>query len=91
MAALHVTLCTIIHEVIQIAEYPLSDRDTEIVAPTSYYWIHLVDECHGGRAQVFMPNPFEFLPYLSNRLVARFDQLLIGLTGGSERKTARFC
>ena len=45
---LHVAPGACIHEAIQGREHFLGHPDTEIVAPASDYWIHLVNQCHGG-------------------------------------------
>ena len=44
----HVALGAFIHEAIQSREDLLGYPDAEIVAPASDYWIHLINQRHGG-------------------------------------------
>ena len=77
MASFGIPFGAIIHKVVEIVEGLLGYTDTKILAPASNYRVHLLDERHGGRPQVFTPDPFEFLPYLVDRLRTRFDQQLV--------------
>ena len=45
---LHVALSASIHTAIQGREHFLGYPDAEIVAPASDYWIHLINQRHGG-------------------------------------------
>lgn len=48
VTSLHVALGACIHKAIQGREHFLGYPDAEIVAPASDYWIHLINQRHGG-------------------------------------------
>src|SRR5262249_8954028 len=74
---LHVAPGACIHEAIQGREHFLGHPDTEIVAPASDYWIHLINQCHGGGPDVLAPEPFELPFNLRNGVGTWFDQQLV--------------
>src|SRR5262245_23747013 len=70
----HIALSAVVPETIHFGEDLLGHPGAEVVAPAPDHRIHRVDQGHGGRAHMGVPEAFERPLNLLDRGRARFDQ-----------------
>ncbi len=86
MASPRIAFSAVVHEVVNVVEGLLGNRDTKVLAPASNHGVHFLDERRRGRTHVSMPNPFEFLPHLVDRFRTRLDQQFIATVRAVRRR-----